>query len=185
MTASSKSCVVAFPRECNCATPGPICATTTATPTQPPTLKALAEAVFMRNQRRNCNATRGENTRNFSPETDPQKLHTEKASCTEPTTEKVAWLKPCPICSGHLFIESDRGGYFCCECQTLPKGAKPARIVEGRPAVKSAVKITKLPRRQVNCQAYEQTGFLMSTSQEHCREYHGPYCSGCPVFTIH
>lgn len=102
-----------------------------------------------------------------------------------PAPEKVDWLKPCPICSGHLFTESDRGGYFCCECQTLPEGAKPARIVEGRPAVKSAVKITKLPRKQVNCQAHDQTGVLMSTSQEHCREWQGPFCSGCPILTIH
>ncbi len=186
MTASLKSCAVAFPRECNCATSDPICATTTATPVQPPTLKALAEAVFMRNS----NATGGENTRNFSPEKDPEKLHALGASCKEkPTTgkinPKVDCLKPCPICSGHLFIESDRGGYFCCECQTLPEGAKPARIVEGSPAVKSVGKITKLPRKQINCQAYDQTGVLMSTTQDHCREYQGPYCSGCALLTIH
>jgi len=51
--------------------------------------------------------------------------------------EVIGWLKPCPICKGHLFTESDRGGYFCCECQTLPEGAKPARIVKSnkdRPA---------------------------------------------------
>ncbi len=102
-----------------------------------------------------------------------------------PTTEKVDWLHPCPICSGHLFTESDRGGYFCCECQTLPEGAKPARIVESSKAQKSTVKITKLRKKQVNCQAYEQTGVLMSTSPEHCREWQGSYCKGCALQTIH
>ncbi|MFA6498777.1 MAG: hypothetical protein WC256_13975 [Desulfurivibrionaceae bacterium] len=48
------------------------------------------------------------------------------------TNPKVGWLKPCPICSGLLFVEGSRGGFFCCECQTLPEGAKPARIVESR-----------------------------------------------------
>lgn len=100
-------------------------------------------------------------------------------------TEKVDWLKPCPICSGHLFTESDRGGYFCCECQRLTEGAKPARIVEGGQPVKSAVKITRLRKRQVNCQAYEQTGVMASTSQEHCQEWQGPYCSGCALLTVH
>jgi len=152
---------------------------------QPPTLKALAEAVFMRNQMCNYNATKGENTCNFLPETDPQKLHNEKASCADQTPEKVDWLKPCPICSGHLFTESDRGGYFCCECQTLPEEAKPLRIVAGNTAVKAFVKITKLHRKQVNCQAYEQTGVMASTSLEHCREWQGPYCSGCALLTIH
>lgn len=113
-----------------------------------------------------------------------RKEKTEKQA-TELTTEKVDWLKPCPICSGHLFTESDRGGYFCCECQTLPPGAKPARIVEGSPAVKSAVKVVMLRKRQVNCQAYEQTGVLASTSPEHCREWQGSYCTGCPLQTIH
>ena len=190
MTASSKSCAVAFPRECNCATSDPICATTTATPTQPATMKALAEAVFMRNRIRNCNATKGENTRNFLCEKEPQKLHTLEASCTEPTTEevnpKLDWLKPCPLCSGHLFIESDRGGYFCCECQTLPPGARTARIVESRTMQNcTVIPIHKRPRKQVNCQAHDQTGVLMSTGQEHCREWQGPYCSGCAVLTIH
>lgn len=109
---------------------------------------------------------------------------TEKQA-TEPTTEKMDWLKPCSICSGYLFTESDRGGYFCCECQTLPEGTKPARIVEGSQPVKSAVKITRLRKRQVNCQAHQQTGVLMSTSPEHCREWQGPYCSGCALLTIH
>lgn len=103
----------------------------------------------------------------------------------KPTPEKVDWLHPCPICFGHLFTESDRGGYFCCECQTLPEGAKPARIVEGSPAVKSAVKVVMLRKRQVNCQAYEQTGVMASTSPEHCREWQGSYCTGCPLQTIH
>jgi hypothetical protein len=31
---------------------------------------------------------------------------------TEPTTEKVDWLKPCSICSGHLSTETDRGRTF-------------------------------------------------------------------------
>lgn len=104
---------------------------------------------------------------------------------TEPTDPKVDWLKPCPICSGHLFTESDRGGYFCCECQTLPEGAKPARIVESRKAQKSSVKITKLRKKQVNCQAYEQTGVMMSTDLDHCRQWQGSYCSGCALQTIH
>lgn len=176
MTASSKSCAVAFPRECNCATSDPICATTTATPMQPATLKALAEAVFMRNPRRNSCATGGESTCNFSPEKDPQKLHTEKASCAESSTEKVDWLNPCPICSGHLFTEADRGGFFCCKCQTLPPKAKPLRIVQ------SAFKNAKL---QTNCQASEQTGVLMSTSLDHCLEWRGVYCAGCALMTIH
>lgn len=102
-----------------------------------------------------------------------------------PTTEKVDWLKPCPICSGTVFTESDRGGFFCCECQTLPDGAKPARIVESRKAQKCAAKITKLPRKQVTCQAHDHTGVLMSTHPDHCREYRGPFCSGCPILTIH
>lgn len=101
------------------------------------------------------------------------------------TTEKVDWLKPCSICSGHLFTEGSHGGYFCCECQTLPEGASPARIVESRKAEKSAVKVIKLPRKQVNCQAYEQTGVLMSTHPNLCREYQGPFCSGCNLLTIH
>lgn len=46
--------------------------------------------------------------------------------------EKVDWLKPCSICSGHHFTESDRGGYFCVECQTLPEGAEVLRIVVGK-----------------------------------------------------
>lgn len=79
------------------------------------------------------------------------------------TTSKVDWLQPCSICAGRLFTESDRGGYFCCECQTLQAGAKPAMIVEGSLAVKPPKEITKLPRKQVICQAYEQNGFLMST----------------------
>lgn len=103
----------------------------------------------------------------------------------KPAPEKVNWLKPCSICSGHLFTKSDQGGYFCCECQTLPPGAKPARIVEGSQPVKSTVKITKLRKRQVNCQAYEQTGVMASTSMEHCREWQGEYCSGCALMTIH
>lgn len=56
----------------------------------------------------------------------------------KPTTEKVDWLKPCPICSGHQFIESDRGGYFCSECQTLPEGSKPLRSVESGTVEKCA-----------------------------------------------
>lgn len=103
----------------------------------------------------------------------------------EPNPEKVDWLKSCHICSGHLFTESDRGGYFCCECQTLPEGAKPARIVESKKAKKSTTKITKLRKKQVNCQAYEQTGVLASTSLDHCREWQGAYCLGCALQTIH
>lgn len=103
----------------------------------------------------------------------------------KPAPEKVDWLHPCPICSGNLFTESDRGGYFCCECQTLPEGAKPARIVEGSQPVKSAVKITRQRKRQVNCQAYEQTGVMASTSLDHCREWQGSYCAGCALLTIH
>lgn len=105
---------------------------------------------------------------------------------TPPTEEdrpKVDWLKPCPICSGDLFTESDRGGYFCCECQTLSEGAKLLRIVQSKVALKSAVKITKRPRKQINCQAYEQTGVLASTGSEHCREWQGPYCKGCALLT--
>lgn len=98
---------------------------------------------------------------------------------------KVDWLKPCPICFGHLFTESDRGGFFCVVCQTLPPGAKPARIVESSKAQKCAAKITKLPRKQVTCQAHDHTGVLMSTHPDHCREYRGPFCSGCPILTIH
>lgn len=181
---SSKSCAVAFHIECNHATFDSIDATPTATLAQPTRLKALAEGVLRRNQRRNPCATEGENIRNFSPETASPKLRTLGVICTEkPTTDqdnpKVEWLRPCPICSGHLFSESNRGGYFCCVCQELPEGTKPARIVEGRKNVNSTGKIVKLSRKQVNCQAYEKTGVFMSTSPEHCRERQGDYCSGC------
>lgn len=182
MTAPAKSCAVAFPMERNHATSEPIDATSPATSAQLVSLKALAKAVLKRNQMRNSYATRRENACNFQIEKDLSKL---RSILEESSTEKlpafkdnlrVDWLTPCPICSGHLFTESDRGGYFCCECQALPKGAKPLRIVQ------SAFKIS---RRQINCQAYEQTGVLTSTHPEHCREWHGAYCAGCALMANH
>jgi len=47
-----------------------------------------------------------------------------------------------------------------------------------------AVKMTDLRKRQVNCQAYDQTGVLMSTSLDHCKEWQGEYCSGCPLTEV-
>lgn len=60
-----------------------------------------------------------------------------------------------------------------------------AWVVEGSQAITPSIKITTPRKRQVNCQAYEQTGVLMSTSPEHCREWQGAYCSGCALLTIH
>jgi hypothetical protein len=41
------------------------------------------------------------------------------------------------------------------------------------------------PARQINCQAFEHNGVMMSTHSEHCREWQGSYCHGCELFKIH
>lgn len=48
-----------------------------------------------------------------------------------------------------------------------------------------AVKRTKPYKRQINCQAYEYNGVLMSTKTEHCLEWQGPYCKGCVLVNTH
>lgn len=75
MRPTEKSCVVAFPKECNCATSAHQHATTSATATQPTSLKALAGRVLARNQRCNQDATLSQPACNFPPEYDPAKLH--------------------------------------------------------------------------------------------------------------
>jgi hypothetical protein len=81
MTAPSKSCVVAFNTECNSATPDQTDATHSATSTQPVSLKALAEAVLMRNQASNSCATKSGNTRNIAQEKGPLKLRALPSWC--------------------------------------------------------------------------------------------------------
>jgi hypothetical protein len=39
------------------------------------------------------------------------------------------------------------------------------------------------PPRQINCQAFEHNGVMMSTSSVHCRQWQGPYCQGCTLLT--
>lgn len=75
MRPTEKSCLVAFPKECNYATSAHQHATTSATATQPTSLKALAGKVLARNQRCNQDATWAQQGCNFSPENDPEKLH--------------------------------------------------------------------------------------------------------------
>ncbi|GEM_PF-660642 len=182
MTTSPKSCAVASPGERNSATPDPADATSIATTAQPATLKELAEAIFRRNRQRNSGATVSAPPRNSSGETAPRRLRTQVAPCTDEPCPTLDWLHPCPVCSGRVFTESDHGGFFCTACQELPEGAKPLRTVE---AGKPSNKIRPIRARQVNCQAYEYTGFLMSTHPDHCRDWHGPYCKGCPLQITH
>lgn len=63
-------------------------------------------------------------------------MHNNLATVTEKIT-LVPWLKPCSICGGHLFNESERGGFFCAVCQELPVDAKVNRQIEGRPAARA------------------------------------------------
>ena len=65
MMLSVKSCTVALPRECNCATPNKSDATMPATVTQHVTISTLAYRVLSRNRSRNQNATRREMECNF------------------------------------------------------------------------------------------------------------------------
>jgi len=48
----------------------------------------------------------------------------------------VDWLIPCPICHGHLFNHSNRGGFFCVVCQPMPAEHR-ARLVRSRPPVRA------------------------------------------------
>lgn len=83
MSNISKSCTVAFPTECNHATSNHTDETTPATPAQPTSLKALAEAVFRRNQMRNSCATNAEKQCNLSPQNNHTELHPVETSCIE------------------------------------------------------------------------------------------------------
>ena len=38
--------------------------------------------------------------------------------------EKLAFLKPCPLCSGKDFISKQKGGFFCIKCQPNQKGIR-------------------------------------------------------------
>lgn len=75
MTPTRKSCVVAFPKECNCATFPLTNATINATAPQPISLKALAAKVLARNQPCNRDATNTKQPCNFLSKDTPQKLH--------------------------------------------------------------------------------------------------------------
>ena len=65
----------ASPKAMQHATLGTDNATPTATGTQQPSLKALADKVLERNRQRNNHATEGKNERNFPPENSYKKLH--------------------------------------------------------------------------------------------------------------
>ena len=111
MSDISGSCIVALPIGCNCATSDPIGATTLATHTQPISLKALAEAVFIRNQARNSCATKAENTRNFSTEKAPLKLH-------DLPPLKRATSYPCGKCDGTYYTEV-QDSWRCDNCTVV------------------------------------------------------------------
>lgn len=70
-----KSCAVATPKGCNCATLGVVSATCCATTCATPSLKALANKVLERNSVCNPSATGSQNQRNLLVKNGPEKLH--------------------------------------------------------------------------------------------------------------
>lgn len=126
MRPTEKSCVVAFPKECNYATSALQHATTSATATQPTSLKALAGKVLARNQRCNQDATGAQQGCNFSPDNDPEKLHgfekRNSGATTRPTLP--SWCNPRCDCYHRLevpdvgtqeAIATQRNAQWCCQ----------------------------------------------------------------------
>lgn len=99
MTPPRKSCVVAFPKECNYATFPSVNATGCATVPQPSNLKALAAKVLTRNQQCNRDATSTKHQCNFSPEDHNTRLHG-FTTCNQDATTRPAiplWCRSgCP-----------------------------------------------------------------------------------------
>lgn len=87
MTPTRKSCIVAFPKECNYATSPSTNATSCATVPQPTSLKTLAAKVLTRNQQRNRDATNTKQPCNFFHENRPGKLHS-FAECNQDATTR-------------------------------------------------------------------------------------------------
>ncbi len=108
-----KSCAVAHPMQRNSATFSQKGATMTATTLQPTPLKALANRILDRNQRRNPSATEVEKHRNLSPKIHPQKLRSFSGKILpEWCSNSCSSLAKLNVSTGNLYacrIENERG----------------------------------------------------------------------------
>lgn len=80
----------------------------------------------------------------------PKKRPDQATQRTE-KTERLAFLRPCPICKGRSFVYGSRGGFFCSTC--TPR-------IEGQP-----VEATGPERKQNNQGVVKSTGPNGSTPQ--------------------